>query len=81
MKTKTKTKFNYDFKRQKMKKLSAYTIAKNCSDITDVMEGQKELMAFINKFDISKKPALASAYIRFFKLGELKRKLENNTKN
>jgi|GEM_PF-2206843 len=47
-----------------VRKLSKYTIAKNCSDIQDVQMGLDELKEY---FKITKKPT-DTAYIRFYKL-------------
>jgi hypothetical protein len=55
-----------------MKKLSAYTIAKNCSDISDINAGIKELDQY---FATTKKPK-DTAYIRYFKLNEKLKKLQ-----
>jgi len=51
-------------------KLSAYTIAKNCSDKTDCRDGINELNEYFGKMSrINKKPC-NSAYIRLFMLRE-----------
>jgi hypothetical protein len=47
-------------------KLSAYTIAKNCTDASDCIYGIDELKAYLNR---AKKPN-KTAYIRYFKLTE-----------
>jgi hypothetical protein len=55
-----------------MKNLSAYTIAKNCSDVDDIKQGMDELRQY---FATTKKPK-DTAYIRFYKLGEKLKKME-----
>jgi hypothetical protein len=52
-------------------KLSSYTIAKNCSDITDCNDGIKELKEYLK---IHKHP-VKSVYIRYYKLVEKLKKL------
>ena len=54
-------------------KLSAYTIAKNCSDITDVKDGMTEIREYLDR---TKKPC-NTAYIRLYKLSEKLKKLES----
>jgi len=51
-----------------MKKLSAYTIAKNCSDKSDIEAGIKELQEYFDKTPMNKRTN--SSYIRFYKLHE-----------
>jgi hypothetical protein len=58
--------------RQKLYKLSAYTIAKNCSDLSDVLAGIEELNKY---FEFMPKPSKTS-YIRYYKLNILKNKFE-----
>ena len=53
-------------------KLSAYTIAKNCSDKADCKAGIDELTKY---FEETKKPT-KTAYIRFYKLHEKIKKLK-----
>jgi hypothetical protein len=55
-----------------MKKLSAYTIAKNCSDIEDCQQGINELNEYFEKV----KNPRDSTYIRYFKLYEKLKKLQ-----
>lgn len=59
-----------------LKNLSSYTIAKNCTDISDCKEGIKELNRYINSFE-DKKKVPSTAYIRFYKLNEKLKKLES----
>ena len=57
-----------------MKKLSAYTIAKNCSDIDDVNNGLDELREYFALCSkVGKKPT-ANSFIRFSKLKEKEEK-------
>jgi len=49
-------------------KLSAYTIAKNCSDLTDVEAGIEELKNYFHQCETDNKPICKTAYIRFYKL-------------
>lgn len=53
-------------------KLSAYTMAKNCTDLSDVAVGMEELSKYINS---TTKPC-KSAYIRYHKLNEKRLKLK-----
>lgn len=55
-----------------MKNLSAYTIAKNCTDISDCQAGINELDQY---FRSTKKPK-DRAYVRYFKLNEKIKKLQ-----
>lgn len=50
------------------KKLSAYTIATNCSDLSDVNSGIDELKKYFADFEKENKKPTATAYIRFSKL-------------
>lgn len=59
-----------------MKKLSAYTIAKNCTDLTDVLAGIEELNQYFRQCDNQKKKIPVSAYIRLFKLTEAQNKFK-----
>jgi hypothetical protein len=52
-------------------KLSAYTIADNCSDLSDVEYGINEIMDYIRN---NPKP-IKSAYIRLYKLEQKRDKL------
>lgn len=64
----------------KTNKLSAYTIAKNCSDLSDVKAGMDELWDYFTACEkIGKKPT-ATAYIRFAKL-RIKREKLNKKQN
>jgi hypothetical protein len=60
-----------------MKNLSAYTIAKNCSDLTDVNAGIEEM----NQYFATEKNPKPSAYVRFSKLKDKKQQLEGKTSN
>ena len=53
-----------------MKKLSAYTIAKNCSDLDDVNNGLEELREYFALCSKEGKKPTASSFIRFSKLKE-----------
>lgn len=57
-----------------MTKFSAYTIAKNCSDKTDVLDGIKEIQEYFNNTPINKRTN--TSYIRFYKLHEKLKKYE-----
>ena len=57
------------------RKLSAYTIAKNCSDIDDVNNGLEELIDYFVACDKAEKKPTASSYIRFSKLKEKQEKI------
>jgi len=57
-------------------KLSAYTIAKNCTDITDLRDGIKEIEDYFSKTTMPKRTK--SSYIRYFKLHEKLKKYEIN---
>ena len=50
-------------------KLSAYTIAKNCSDLSDVNAGIDEMKKYFADCDKENKKPTTMAYIRFSKLG------------
>lgn len=52
----------------KTNELSAYTIAKNCSDLSDVNAGMEELKDYFNACDKAGKKPTTTAYIRFSKL-------------
>jgi hypothetical protein len=58
-------------------KLSSYTIAKNCTDLSDIKEGENELKEYFNYCDKTGKKPTTTSYIRFFKLQEKKEKLQN----
>lgn len=58
-------------------KLSAYTIASNCSDLDDIKNGMDELTQYFNDCSkVGKKPA-QSTYVRFAKLFIKQTKLKN----
>jgi hypothetical protein len=57
-------------------KLSFYTIAKHCSDITDIKDGIKEITEYLNK---TSKPC-KTAYIRLYKLNLKLNKLQNDNR-
>lgn len=58
-----------------MKRFSAYTIAKNCSDKTDILDGIKEIQEY---FDITPQEKRSNvSYIRFYKLHERLKNYEN----
>jgi len=64
----------------KITKLSAYTIAKNCSDLSDVNAGMDELKDyFVACEKVGKKPT-ATAYIRFSKLAIKRDELNKEAK-
>jgi hypothetical protein len=56
----------------KTNELSAYTIAKNCTDLSDINAGMEELKDYFNACDKAGKKPTSTAYIRFSKL-EIKR--------
>lgn len=60
----------------KTNELSAYTIAKNCSDLSDVNAGMDELKDYFNACDKAGKKPTATAYIRFSKLAIKRDKLK-----
>lgn len=51
-----------------MAKFSAYTIAKNCSDKTDILAGIKEIQDYFDKTPSNKRTN--TSYVRFYKLYE-----------
>lgn len=57
-----------------MKKFSAYTIAKNCSDRTDILDGIKEIQEYFDRTPSNKRTN--TSYIRFYKLNEKLKKYE-----
>lgn len=59
-------------------KLSAYTIAKNCSDLSDVNAGMDELKNYFSACVKASKKPTTTAYIRFAKLGIKRDKLNKN---
>ncbi len=58
------------------KKLSAYTVASNCSDLTDVREGIKEIQDAILKINSENKNVPAYFFSRLSKLKAKKEKFE-----
>lgn len=52
----------------KTNELSAYTIAKNCTDLSDVNAGMEELKDYFTACEKQGKKPTATAYIRFSKL-------------
>ena len=52
----------------KVSELSAYTVAKNCTDLTDVMDGISEMKEHFKACEKSNKKPTARAYIRLAKL-------------
>jgi hypothetical protein len=64
----------------KTNKLSAYTIAKNCSDLSDVYAGMDELKEYFTACEKASKKPTATAYIRFAKLGIKRDKLNKKIK-
>ncbi len=59
-------------------KLSAYTIASNCSDLSDVNSGIKELQKYFSDCEKANKKPTDRAYIRLAKLAAKKDKYESN---
>lgn len=53
-----------------IRKLSAYTIAKNCTDKSDCQAGIDEIMEYFKKMEKENKKPANSVYIRFYKLHE-----------
>ncbi len=53
----------------KFKDLSKYTIAENCSDLTDLHEGEKEIKEYLNYCYDNKIKPCKTAYIRLWRLG------------
>ena len=60
----------------KTNELSAYTIAKNCSDLSDVNAGMEELKDYFNACDKAGKKPTTTSYIRFSKLSIKRDKLK-----
>lgn len=52
------------------KKLSAYTIARNCTDANDLEAGIQEMREYFNACERTGKEPVKSAYIRLYKLKE-----------
>ncbi len=59
-----------------LKELSSYTVAKNCTDLTDVEQGIKELKDYFAACEKAGKKPSITAYTRFVKLHNKKDKLE-----
>jgi len=57
-----------------MTKFSAYTIAKNCSDKTDIECGIKEIQEYFDRTPMNKRTN--TSYIRFYQLHEKLKKYE-----
>ncbi len=60
--------------------LSAYTIAKNCTDLSDVNAGIDELKDYFTACEKAGKKPTPTAYIRFSKLGIKRDKLNKKAK-
>lgn len=58
-------------------KLSAYTIAANCSDLSDVNAGMDELKKYFADCEKENKKPTDTAYIRFSKLAIKRDKFKN----
>lgn len=56
-------------------KLSSYTIATNCSDLSDVNAGIEEIRKYFSDCEKEGKKATDRAYIRFAKLATKRDKL------
>jgi len=61
----------------KTNKLSAYTIANNCTDLSDVNAGMDELKEYFTACDKAGKTPTATAYIRFSKLATKRDKFKS----
>ena len=57
--------------------LSAYTIAGNCTDLSDINAGMDELKDYFTACEKAGKKPTTIAYIRFSNLSIKKNKLEN----
>lgn len=60
------------------KTLSAYTIAKNCTDLADVQCGINEIREYLNSCDKEGKKPTSTSLIRFSKLMAKKEKFKNS---
>lgn len=58
------------------KKLSAYTIASNCTDISDIDAGINELKQYFNACEKENKKPSNTAYVRLSKLSLKRDKLQ-----
>ena len=68
-------------KMKRYKVLSAYTIAKNCSDMNDVIFGINEVNQRIDQLQKSDKKVPPTFFIRLFKLYDLKIKFLAEVQN
>lgn len=59
------------------KKLSAYTIASNCTDISDIDSGINELKQYFSACEKDKKKPSNTAHVRLSKLSLKRDKLKN----
>lgn len=59
-----------------IKKLSAYTIARNCSDLTDCQAGIKEIKEYMAYKESKGHKIPGTAYIRFYKLKKKEDKIK-----
>jgi len=59
-------------------KLSAYTIAKNCSDLADVEAGIDEIKKYFAKCENKGEKPKDTAYIRFAKLKRLEEEINDD---
>jgi hypothetical protein len=64
----------------KTNELSAYTIAKNCCDLSDVNAGMEEFKGYFTACEKAGKKPTQTAYIRFTKLGIKRDKLNKKAK-
>lgn len=62
------------------KNLSAYTIEKNCSDFSDIKEGENEILQYIENCKKAGKIPVDSAYIRLYKLRQKAKKMSEKKK-
>jgi hypothetical protein len=60
-----------------MTTLSAYTIANNCCDVSDLNEGITEIKQYFRNCEKTNKKPIKSAYTRLAKLESKKNKLNN----
>jgi hypothetical protein len=56
-------------------KLSSYTTAKNCTDLTDCKDGIKEIMDYMDYKEKKGQKIPATAYIKFYQLRKKEEKL------
>lgn len=57
-------------------KLSPYTIASNCTDLTDIQDAINEINDYFKHRNIIKKKIPNFVYIRYYKLSEKMKKME-----